>query len=230
MVGRVRPVAVGFDFDHTLGVDNKLERIAFVQLMQRMAGEEERGLDIARASEAIDQQIALYRAGKCSLSQAFDRACEAVTESMNRSAAFDAFRELAVSLVPQYVKALPGVGELLEQLDASGLPYAILTNGWNPLQQCKADAIGFSQPVFVSDDIGVRKPSVKAFNVLRDLFALEPEQIWYVGDDPLVDIVGALGAGMRAVWCDWEERKYPTNIPAPTAIVKKIQEVLDLIM
>jgi len=29
----LRIAGVGFDFDHTLGIDNKLERVAFLQLL-----------------------------------------------------------------------------------------------------------------------------------------------------------------------------------------------------
>jgi FMN phosphatase YigB (HAD superfamily) len=225
----VRPIAIGFDFDHTLGVDNKLEQVAFVRVIRRVAGDN-RALDIYRGTGAFDREIALYRAGKCSLEEAFTSAAESALGVTAPAGAFDAFRQQAVSLVPEYVRAIPGVAELLRGLDASSVPYALLTNGWNPLQQRKADFIGFTKPVFVSDDLGVRKPNVRAFNVLRDSFALDAELIWYVGDDPLVDIVGALGSGMRAIWFDGEMRKYPTNIPAPTAIVHNLADTLAVIL
>lgn len=230
MSGCVKPIAVGFDFDHTLGVDHKLERIAFVALMQEIDAAAGRVFNAAQATEVIDRQIALYRAGKASLSHAFEQAFEALAGRIAPAGAFEEFRERAVGLVAEFVAPVPGAEELLEQLDALVVPYAILTNGWNPLQQRKADAIGFSEPVFVSDDIGVRKPSIHAFNVLRDYFDLAPQHIWYVGDDPLNDVVGALGAGMRAIWFDGEQQKYPTNMPAPTAIVKSISDILSLIM
>ncbi len=225
----MKPIALGFDFDHTLGMDHKLERTAFVQLMQETQAAAGRALDIARASEIIDRQIAFYRAGRGSLSHAFEQAFEAIAGRIAPTGAFEEFRERAVGLVEEFVTPVPGAEELLSQLDALAMPYAILTNGWNPLQQRKADAIGFSQPVFVSDDIGVRKPSVHAFNVLRDYFDRTPERIWYVGDDPLNDVVGALGAGMRAIWFDGDQQKYPTNVPAPTAIVTSISDILSLI-
>ena len=148
---------------------------------------------------------------------------------MGQEPAIDAFRALAVDLAPRYVRAMPGVPDLLAALDEANVPYAILTNGWNPLQQRKADCIGFHHPVFVSDDIGTRKPNVHAFNVLRDYFQMAAERIWYVGDDPKMDVLGSLGAGMRAIWCDFEERLFPTDIPAPTAIVKTLAEVPQVI-
>jgi HAD superfamily hydrolase (TIGR01509 family) len=229
MVTCVKTVAFGFDLDHTLGLDHKLERTAFVQLLQQRAAAVGRKIDVARATEIADRQIAFYRAGKCPLSRAFDEAFEEIAGRMSSDTTLEHFKELALALAPRHVKPLPGVSELLAQLDAANVPHAILTNGWNPLQQRKADLIGFSQPVFVSDDLGVRKPSIHAFNVLKDYFNLEPQQIWYVGDDPLNDVVGALGAGMRAIWFDWEHQRYPTNVPAPTAIINDILEALSFV-
>lgn len=218
--------AVGFDFDHTLGLDNKLEVVAFVELAQNMANAAQLSLDAERATIAITREIAHYRSGRCTLDRAISLALDdALGEGMGRQQAVDAFRVLAVELAPRYVSAIPGAAQLLSALDDAKVPYAILTNGWNPLQQRKAECIGFEHPVFVSDDMGVRKPSVHAFNVLRDSFGLPAERIWYVGDDPKVDVLGSLGAGMRAIWCDFEGRPYPTDIPAPTAIVKTLIEV-----
>jgi len=223
-------VAVGFDFDHTLGMDHKLERSAFVELMGWYAVLRGAAFDAAGADKIADENILRYRAGQCSLEQAFDAAFIAVQGQKPATDAIAQFKQLVIERAPEHVTALPGAPELLARLDAATIPYAILTNGWNPLQQCKAELIGFQKPVFVSDDLGVRKPNVHAFNVLIDEFGLPAAQVWYVGDDPNNDILGSLGAGMRAIWFDWEGKKYPTNVPAPTAIVTRLLDVLDLVL
>jgi len=218
--------AIGFDFDHTLGLDHHLEVTAFVELVQRIAPDVGVPSDDERATIAISREIAHYRSGRCSLDQAIALAFDdALGEGTGTRGHIAAFCELAVKLAPGRVTGVPHVADLLATLDAEGIPYAILTNGWNPLQQCKADCIAFRKPVFVSDDLGVRKPNVHAFNVLRDHFDLPAERIWYVGDDPKMDVVGSLGAGMRAIWYDEQQRKFPTDIPAPTAIVTDIRDV-----
>lgn len=230
MVDRMNNAAVGFDFDHTLGIDNKLESVAFVKLAQQRAQSVGRILDEERARVAIGRELGNYRGGKCSLDDAVIIALkEVLGNGAGDRSAVDAFRSLSVALVPQYVEALPGVAETLRGLDASSVPYAILTNGWNPLQQRKADRVGFTKPVFVSDDLGVRKPSIQTFNVLRDYFNLPADCIWYVGDDPKIDILGALGAGMRSIWFNFDRQKFPTNIPAPTAIVTDLRDILSVL-
>jgi putative hydrolase of the HAD superfamily len=70
---------------------------------------------------------------------------------------------------------------------------------------------------------------VYAFNILRDYFGLPSNAVWYVGDDPLVDVVGALNAGMNAIWFNELNGKFPTNIPGPTAIVTDITGILDFL-
>ena len=221
------PKAVGFDFDHTLGVDNKLERIAFVAVVHELAQREHRGIDDAVAYASIDREIALFRAGSSSLHEALGSAFRSVLGAEVPADAEQLFRDRAVGLVPQYVQILPGVRELLSRLDAAMVPYAILTNGWNPLQQRKADHIGFHRPVLVSEDLGVRKPQREAFWALAKLFAADPPAIVYVGDDPVVDIGGALAAGMQAIWFRWEAQTYPDGMQPPTATVARITDVFD---
>jgi FMN phosphatase YigB (HAD superfamily) len=222
----MRSYAIGFDFDHTLGFDHHLEVTAFVELVQRLSLDSGASIDVDRTRIVITREIAHYRSGRCSLQQALALAFDdTLGEGTGTREHIETFCALAVKLAPSRVTGAPHVGDLLATLDAEGIPYAILTNGWNPLQQCKADCIDFRKPVFVSDDLGVRKPNVHAFNVLRDHFDLPAERIWYVGDDPKVDVVGSLGAGMRAIWYDGERGKFPTDIPAPTAIVTDILDV-----
>lgn len=222
--------AIGFDFDHTLGIDNKLERNAFRSTVAQQAKLRDLTLDASRAGSAIDDQIARYRAGRCSLHDAFSEAYRQTLGEDDPPEAFDAFRNLAVSWVDACVEPLPGATALLRELDRLSVPYAILTNGWNPLQQRKAERIGFDRTVFVSDDIGARKPSVAAFNVLRDYFDLTPGAIWYVGDDPHTDVAGAREAGMRAIWYDWERPAYPADIAQPTATVHTLGDIISVVL
>ena len=203
----LRAEAFGFDFDHTLGVDNHLERTVALELLD---GENPRAVDVA---------LAAYRYGARSI----DDAITSIGVDPER------FRELVLERAPHFVEPLPGVNELLAELCERGLPVAILSNGWNPLQSHKARIIGFPGPVLVSDEIGVRKPAFAAFLRLQNELGVAPTGIVYVGDDPVPDMCGALSAGMQAIWLDREGRSYPQDIATPTARVSALTDILSLV-
>jgi putative hydrolase of the HAD superfamily len=123
-----------------------------------------------------------------------------------------------------HVTPVPGAPELLAALDARGIRHAILTNGWSPLQERKARAIGYRGPVLVSDTLGVRKPEAAAFAALVDALG-NPAVCWYVGDDPAVDAAGAMRAGLRAIWFDGEVKDQGPVVSVPTATVRMLAEV-----
>jgi putative hydrolase of the HAD superfamily len=220
--------AIGFDFDHTLGVDNEVERHAFVEVALHEAARHGSCCDPSAAAAAFATHIQGYRNGRCSLPDAVGRAFEEVGIPASVDVV-QAFRDVAVRLVPRFVEPVSGAQPLLLALHERRIPHAILTNGWNPLQRRKADHIGFKGAVFVSDDIGARKPNRRAFAILADHLGVPPACVWYVGDDPRTDVLGALGAGMRAVWFNPDGARFPTTIPAPTAVIENLAELLRLI-
>ncbi|MEA2785357.1 MAG: pyrimidine 5-nucleotidase, partial [Candidatus Eremiobacteraeota bacterium] len=135
-------------------------------------------------------------------------------------------------LVDELVRPLDGASELLATLRVHAIPAAILTNGWTPLQQKKiARALGdaaLAMPILVSDAIGAVKPERAAFDALVAALAVPRERVWYVGDNARGDVRGALDAGLRAVWFNWENQRYPQDFPTPTLIVTALRELTKL--
>ena len=224
-------IAVGFDFDHTLGLDHHLEHAVALEMLARIAAERGVAYDAEAASRAMDDTLASYRAGRENVETAVAGFFLRFVPGLGREAVDEAqgFRDAAVGRVPEFVTALPQANETLAALDALGIPYAILTNGWSPLQEEKARAIAFRGPVFVSERIGERKPSPGAFEVMLRHFELPRERVWYVGDDPEGDVAGARGAGLTAVWFDWEARVYPQGIAPPDRTIRALGELVALL-
>jgi HAD superfamily hydrolase (TIGR01509 family) len=139
------------------------------------------------------------------------------------------WRELCYALVDELVRPIAGARELVAQLRARGVPVAVLTNGWTPLQQKKiARALGDAAhglTVLVSDELGAVKPARAAFDALVATLGVPLEHAWYVGDNPPGDVGGALAAGLRAVWFDWEGLSYPQDLPPPTLRISALREL-----
>ena len=69
--------ALGFDIDHTLGIDNKLERVAFLRLLDAMCNDGAKSLGtLAQESARIDELLERQRSGVCSIDQAVERFAE----------------------------------------------------------------------------------------------------------------------------------------------------------
>lgn len=227
----IRPGAsgIGFDIDHTLLIDNKLERVAFLRMLDDVVlyGGKPAGT-LPEEARRIDDMLARQRAGFCTIDVAVrtffaERGVDA-TDSMVRK-----YEETALSMVDSFIVPLPGARSALRSLRERGFPLAILSNGWNPLQQRKAAAVGFDGPVLASGDIGVQKPDAKAFAALVEALGVPRSACWYVGDDPRSDVTGALASGMRAVWLDAEGLAYPTGAPQPTQTIHALDEILALV-
>jgi HAD superfamily hydrolase (TIGR01509 family) len=221
--------AIGFDLDHTLAIDNKLERVAFLHLLEALlsGGGRTRGT-LSDEIDAIDALLARQRRGDCSIDEAVrsfvaDHALEPSTQYV------DAFRQAAVGMVENFVVPLPGVKATLRALRQRGIAVAILSNGWNPLQVRKAARAGFEGPVLVSSEIGIQKPALGAFEALLATLATVASQTWYVGDDPHIDVAGAQEAGMRTVWINWERKTYPLELRPPAYTIAQFEELLELV-
>jgi putative hydrolase of the HAD superfamily len=79
--------------------------------------------------------------------------------------------------------------------------------------------------VLVSDALGAIKPAAAAFDALVATLGVSRDRAWYVGDNPVGDVAGALAAGLRAVWFDWEGLSYPQDLPAPTVRISALREL-----
>lgn len=99
-----------------------------------------------------------------------------------------------------------GSVEMLKELKKRGYKLGMITNGNSLLQNTKLDTAGirdlFDMSV-VSDDIGIWKPDKRIFEYGMEKLGVSKEQSLYVGDHPVNDIQGALGAGMNVLWMNY---------------------------
>jgi FMN phosphatase YigB (HAD superfamily) len=223
------PVAVGFDFDHTLGVDNGLERRA----LYAYANELRRPLDPhdEAARKHVEAILADFRNGITSMDHMLARFAHSVGADPAATSTAR-WQHHCYTLVDELVRPIDGAHDVLAALRAGGIPTAVLTNGWTPLQQKKiARALGdasLGMTILVSDAIGAIKPQRAAFDTLVANLNVPRERVWYVGDNARGDVVGALAAGLRAVWFNGENQSYPQDLPMPTLTVTALRELTKL--
>jgi len=100
---------------------------------------------------------------------------------------------------------LAGAAEALAQVKAAGFPVGLVSNaGTTPgfvLREI-LDGHGllryFDDTVF-SDEVELAKPNAAIFERALDAFGLAPEQAVFVGDQPVLDVLGPRAAGLWAV-------------------------------
>lgn len=99
----------------------------------------------------------------------------------------------------------PGVGEMLEALCAEGIALGVVSNssfsGYTLSKEIeKHEFPQHFQFVISSADYSIRKPHRALFLMAAAKLGLEPEETWFAGDTLRQDIVGAIDAGMTAIW------------------------------
>jgi FMN phosphatase YigB (HAD superfamily) len=226
---------VAFDLSGTLVADDGLEHEAFVGLLERLSNERlpsEHGgtFDKKSAIAAADRFIRALEQDPSKLTALLAAEVSGFLGEQPPPRVLAArFRQIATALLPGAVRALPGARETLQRIASLRIPCAVLTNGVSTIEQHRAKYVGFEGPVLVSEDIGASKPTSQAFDALVATLALPPDRIWYVGDDPQIDVSGASQSALRTVWIRPAGTTYPPNLAGPDHAIEKIEEVLAIL-
>lgn len=116
------------------------------------------------------------------------------------------------------------------ELSCRGLRLAIISN-WDYSLHRIVDSLGgtaWFDPIVASLLEGVEKPDRRLFDLTLSKMGLQPDEVLHVGDNPIDDVQGALGAGLRAVLLDREANQ--SQIPADSRVIQsltQLPEVLD---
>jgi HAD superfamily hydrolase (TIGR01509 family) len=73
---------------------------------------------------------------------------------------------------------------------------------------------------------GAAKPDARIFARLLRMAGVEAAQVLHIGDDPAADVVGALRAGMQAVWLNRDARKWPGSLAPPPRTITTLAEII----
>ncbi len=123
-----------------------------------------------------------------------------------------------------------GVKSMLRELKKAGGGVYLLSNAQScftvdELKICRL--YDLFDGIVISSDIGVKKPSGKAFDIAFNTFGISRDDSIYVGNDMRDDILGASRAGLKTVYIQTlQSGSYPEmDIPSPTYTVKNHREM-----
>ena len=76
-----------------------------------------------------------------------------------------------------------------------------------------------------ASEVKVAKPDRMIFDALAGYFDSSPQQILYVGDDPVFDVTGPRAAGYQAVWINRTGKNWPEDLPLPDYQVEDLHQL-----
>jgi putative hydrolase of the HAD superfamily len=104
--------------------------------------------------------------------------------------------------LPAFARLFPHVLTALKGLKDRGLKLGVVTNGPAPMHARMVERLSLAplMDATVFGDGNLRKPDPAIFRHAATRLNVAPEECAFVGDSPIVDIVGAHRAGMKPVW------------------------------
>ncbi len=119
--------------------------------------------------------------------------------------------------------------DVLPALDAlaARFPLVALTNGNADIQRVGLGA--YFTASITAREFGVAKPDPRIFAAAAGAADVLPEQVLHVGDDALLDVLGALNAGMQAVWVNRTDQLWMQELQ-PHAEVTSLAELCAMLL
>ena len=121
-----------------------------------------------------------------------------------------------------------GAHELIAYLRNRGYRLFIASNGFTEVQSKKiarAGMDGIFEQVFLSEAIGVNKPSPLFFEKALSLAGLQSDEVIMIGDNYHTDITGAMSVGMDQIHFNPECKPLEEGAKAPDHVVKSLREI-----
>jgi FMN hydrolase / 5-amino-6-(5-phospho-D-ribitylamino)uracil phosphatase len=134
-----------------------------------------------------------------------DNALEVFLNARNRVALYDDVRPALERLRARY-------------------PLFAVSNGNADLKRCGLGDLFVGH--VTARAAGFAKPDARIFAQVAQLAEVEAAQILHIGDDPLLDVAGAMQAGMQAAWLNRAARAWPPSLPPPPRTIRTLAEIL----
>jgi putative hydrolase of the HAD superfamily len=135
--------------------------------------------------------------------------------------AFDAFIQ-ARNEVDLYDDVLPSLQQLRSR-------YRLFTASNGNADLTKIGLAHFFERTVAARHVGALKPDPAIFHKVIEGTDLQAADVVYVGDDPQLDVEGARGAGMQAIWIDRQGVQWPAEIAPPAHTIRSLADLVRLL-
>ncbi len=208
--------AVLFDLDDTLVDHQHASRAALAGVRERFAVLKARELDDLvrenqRILDSIHHDVALGRRDVADARiERYRRLFAYVGHSAERAGAA---AELHRRVYQSSRQRVEGALELVTLLKG-WLRVGVVTNNTVAEQTEKLEAFGFTpfvDALVTSEEVGVAKPDPAIFRVALSRLECDPHEAVMIGDAWVQDVLGATGAGIRALWLNRNGLPHPDS-------------------
>jgi HAD superfamily hydrolase (TIGR01549 family) len=204
-------------FDHSLTCRDALVRLQGEEPILRRRSTDDLWAEYLRLLDSVQPAIAL---GTLTIDQARVERFVQLARFCRGSVPFETARAWSQRYRTHYQalrRLVPGARRLLERLHAR-TTIGIVTNNQVAEQEEKVahfDLTGLVDLLVVSEGVGVSKPDPAIFSYALARAAAEPDEAVMVGDSWENDVVGALDAGISAIWFNRFHRPLPRPLRVP---------------
>jgi putative hydrolase of the HAD superfamily len=131
---------------------------------------------------------------------------------------------------PKCAEPMPNLYSVLNYFIDKNIKMGIITNGNPYFQNTKINKLNvrkYMQTIIISEEVDIRKPDPKIFHLALSKINSNNETTLFVGDNPLIDIKGAIDSGLVSVWLShgqvWNIKHY-----IPKYIITHISELIKI--
>lgn len=131
---------------------------------------------------------------------------------------------------PKCAEPMLNIYNVLDYFLGKNIKMGIVTNGNSDFQNTKIDKLDFRKymkTIIISEEVDIRKPDPKIFHLALSKIDSNNKNTLFVGDNPLIDIKGAIDSGLVSVWLShgqvWNIKHY-----IPRYIINNISELMKI--
>jgi putative hydrolase of the HAD superfamily len=128
---------------------------------------------------------------------------------------------------PKCAEPMVNLYNVLDFFMNENVKMGIVTNGYSDFQNTKIDKLNlrkYMKTIIISEEVNIRKPNPEIFYLALSKINSNSETTLFVGDNPLLDIKGAIDAGLHSVWLS-NGRVWDTKDYMPEYVINNISEL-----